>query len=241
MGIRSAIVSASGNPMATRFRAMLRRTSAGRWMLRKTFSIVAGDYEGEVHRRLMGEVRVGDVVWDVGANVGLYTELFAEKAGPGGAVVAIEPTPASADRCRAIAAKYPNVTVVQAAISDTPGEATFTLEADPTSTTNRMGAAGATDSNTIRVEVLTGDALVGRMGRPPNVIKLDIEGFEIEALRGMARVLVSPTTRSVLVEVHFGILESRGIKDGGQRVTEMLTAAGLTTTWIDFSHILGRR
>ncbi len=51
----------------------------------------ARPYEYRFHQALVAAVREGDVVWDVGANVGPYTELFCQWTGPGGLVVAFEP------------------------------------------------------------------------------------------------------------------------------------------------------
>jgi len=48
-------------------------------------------YEDKFHQALAAAVHTGDVVWDVGANVGLYTEMFCEWTGPTGMVVAFEP------------------------------------------------------------------------------------------------------------------------------------------------------
>ena len=51
-------------------------------------------YEEPFHRSLKEAIRRGDTVWDVGANVGVYTEQFCEWTGPTGSVVAFEPNPA---------------------------------------------------------------------------------------------------------------------------------------------------
>src|SRR5260370_38536947 len=51
------------------------------------------EYEADLKRVLEQTVRLGDVVWDIGANVGFYTELFCKWAGPEGSVVAFQPNP----------------------------------------------------------------------------------------------------------------------------------------------------
>ena len=71
-------------------------------------------------------IRPGDCVWDVGANVGLYSEVFAAAAGPSGKVISFEPSPACAAmleerlRDRAMGASWETVPV---ALSDEDGEA----------------------------------------------------------------------------------------------------------------------
>ena len=57
-------------------------------------------YEQRAHEALMGAVKPGDVVWDVGANVGMYSELFCEWVGKDGLVVAFEPWAESCERIR---------------------------------------------------------------------------------------------------------------------------------------------
>lgn len=53
------------------------------FFLRRTLG-VPEDHEAAVHKEIENNVRPGDVVWDVGANVGLYTEFFSEKVGRAG-------------------------------------------------------------------------------------------------------------------------------------------------------------
>ncbi|HWZ58637.1 MAG TPA: FkbM family methyltransferase, partial [Gemmatimonadaceae bacterium] len=72
-------------------------------------------------------VRPGDVVYDLGANVGFYTLLAARLAGPTGRVVAFEPVPRNLGYLRRHIAlnQCENVTVVAAAVSDRSGTARF--------------------------------------------------------------------------------------------------------------------
>jgi hypothetical protein len=76
---------------------------------------------------------------------------------------------------------------------------------------------------------------------PPNVIKIDVEGFELEVLQGMTQVLSRPELRSVLIEVHFGILSDRGLAGAPAAITALLKKAGLTIDWVDSSHLVGSR
>ena len=51
-------------------------------------------YEDKFGEAMLSEIREGDCVWDVGANVGLYTSQFAERLGGKGTAIAFEPVPA---------------------------------------------------------------------------------------------------------------------------------------------------
>ncbi len=125
----------------------------------------------------------GDVVFDLGANVGYYTLLAARRVGPRGAVFAFEPA------ARNIAYLYrhlelnrvTNVTLVTAACSDA-----LTLEAFSTGGNCAMGHLGDDGNPGAAVPVLTVpvDAIVQRFGAMPRVIKVDVEGAELAVLRG---------------------------------------------------------
>src|SRR5262249_48165820 len=74
-------------------------------------------------------VRRGDIVVDVGANVGFQARLFAELVGPDGRVYAFEPDGANFRRLTAVVRGLPQVQIARAALSDAPG--TLTLFPSP--------------------------------------------------------------------------------------------------------------
>ena len=203
----------------------------------------AGSYEERVHQALTGAVLPGDVVWDIGANVGVYSELFCQWVGKDGLVVAFEPF---ADSCERIRQRLPDCAWLQVenvALGET--DTTGTLVTGAESMNNHLETevdkqlpAGA---DSIPVIVCRGDTLCNRLGRVPNVIKVDVEGFEEEVLSGMEQTLASPTLRSVLVEVHFSRLEMRGRATAPIRIEKLLGGKGFKTTWVDASHLFAAR
>lgn len=145
------------------------------------------DYEEHFHNALMGGIREGGIVWDIGANVGFYTTLFADLVGANGRVFAFEPSPGAAAKIEENAKEYPMVTVINKALSDAPSEAHFDVSSGEDSVTNHL--VGESDgSNTVPVVVTTGDAMSKELG-VPEVIKIDVEGFEYEVLQGMKELL----------------------------------------------------
>lgn len=195
------------------------------------------DYEEKFNAALLGAIQPGDVVWDVGANVGFYTKQFAEIVGAEGRVFAFEPSPEAATKVAGIAAALPAIQLVQSALSNQPGKAYFDISSGGDSVTNHLTEqAGASESGRVEVAVTTGDTFSAENG-VPSIIKIDVEGFELEVLQGMESLLTKDGLRGIFCEVHFGVLESRGMANAPIEIERRLKAAGFSVDWIDPSHI----
>jgi FkbM family methyltransferase len=156
-------------------------------------------YGGRARAAAMDEfyaafVRPGDLAFDIGAHVGDRVACFRRL---GARVVALEPQPALARSLRVLFALDRNVTITQAAIARAPGSVALMINVDnPTvSTASTDFIRAAEDASgwreqrwtrSVRVEATTLDALVARHGMP-SFIKIDVEGFEAEALAGLSQ------------------------------------------------------
>lgn len=149
------------------------------------YSFWLGVWEHEKMRGFASRIVEGDVVYDIGAHVGLYTLLAARRAGCTGRVIAFEPHPGNLRHLvRHIQVNHiENVTVIPAAVSDRDGRARF-VEGQTTAT-GHLGVGGG-----LEVDVVSLDQL-RRSGQipPPRVIKIDVEGGEHEVLIGAREVL----------------------------------------------------
>jgi FkbM family methyltransferase len=161
-----------------------------------------GTHEPRVQDWLAGNVSEGDVVYDIGAHVGFFTLLCSALAGPTGSVRAFEPRPENIDRLgvNLRANETRNVRVVEAAVSDSEGEAAFI--ADDCTLEGRLGDSG--DSRSVRVATITVDACVAGGMPAPDLLKIDVEGAEGAVMRGAAGTIAKhgPT---LLIEVHSAV------------------------------------
>jgi len=195
-------------------------------------------YEARFRSMLEQSIRAGDVVWDVGANVGLYTELFARRVGDGGIVCAFEPAPACFEALRRCVGSFAQARLFNFALGSHDGMLPFTLAPDPLAATHSFASA----TGSFQVRVARADSLVGGgEAAAPAVLKIDVEGFEEEVLDGASEVLRRQTVRAVFLEVHFGILEGRGRRHAPASIVEKLRAHGFSTRWIDPSHLAATR
>lgn len=152
-------------------------------------------------------VKSGDVVWDVGANLGLFSVVASARSGPSGQVIAFEPD-AFASRCLQSticlldSTVHSNIEVLTCAVAASPAIFTFVL-AHRSSASNYIEGFGSTQAGGVdqRISVM-GVSLDWMLSqrKPPNVLKIDAEGAELEVIKG-ASVLLSEVRPLIHIEV----------------------------------------
>lgn len=157
----------------------------------------------------------GDVLYDIGANVGAYT-LVAAVSVPDAQVVSFEPGPANfAALCANLGlnAVTDRVTAIPVALGDYPHSARLSHDPDmPGCAPRLVGGDGGDEGTTVLVDRL--DDVVERFGlSPPQHLKVDVEGAEPEVLAGADRILASRGLRSVMIE-----LDGRRARDVAERL-----------------------
>jgi FkbM family methyltransferase len=137
---------------------------------------------------------------DLGANVGVYSLWAAQRVGVQGRVVAFEPIPETRARLeRNIALNgFAQIRVVPRAVGAEPGSATLHVVPGASGLTSRDRAVGGDE---IAVEVTTLDAYFAGAA-PPDLIKIDVEGMELEVLRGARSLLAGDAPPLVVFEAH---------------------------------------
>lgn len=155
-------------------------------------------------------VRKGNVVFDIGANFGLFTRFLSEAVGSGGKVFSFEPTPdmfaVLSNSSRKLG--FGNVSCLNLAVSDHPGQATMSIPIRHDGSRNHYEASlekgacrgGDVDSFTTEMVTLDGFCESHRLDRV-DFIKCDVEGHEISVLRG-AREMIAKFRPAILLEVN---------------------------------------
>jgi FkbM family methyltransferase len=184
----------------------------------------SGTNELPVQKLLAKHLRSGDVFYDIGANVGFFSVICARLVGPEGAVYAFEPVTANANYIQKNASRngIRNVTIIRKAVSDKCGVGSLFLAEYSGGAVLNVAAPPPDLKGTVAVDVVSIDSLVatGTL-KPPNVIKIDVEGAELHVLHGMRRTLLS--SRPIV------ILEFDDCSETGLRQKETTCAAFLRT------------
>jgi FkbM family methyltransferase len=161
-------------------------------------------------RTMRSLLRPGDVVIDGGANIGLYAALAAARVGPHGQVVACEPSPATMTLLRANIERnrFDWVELREVALADAPGRLAMHMF-EPGSGYTSFAPAHTVEGDRVDVEVTTLDDLAATLDRAVSLVKLDIEGAELRALRG-ATVMLRDLRPDFLIELEPQHLERQG-------------------------------
>ena len=159
-------------------------------------------YELGVQRTLDKLLRKGDIFVDIGANIGMISLHARYLVGATGSVICFEPNPECAnvlDEHMAMNGIL-NVNVRRCALAETSGILTLSLTSEHTGTATLAKVSGAVRS--LSVPVCVGDEEL--IGIVPRLIKIDVEGFELQVLKGLKKTLIQhkPFIITELVQDH---------------------------------------
>ncbi len=170
----------------------------------------------------------GAIFADVGANLGLYTLWAARIVGATGCVHAFEPVP-DVRTClaRNVALNdLANVRIVAAGVGAQPGRTVLYRLPSASGVTSRYRED---KQHAVEVDVTTLDAEFGDGAAPPVLVKVDVEGMEVEVLRGALRLLGGRTPPLLVLEANAPCLAAAGTSYGELR--SLLAAAGGYELW----------
>jgi FkbM family methyltransferase len=159
--------------------------------------------ERAVVARLLDNIELDDTVWDVGANVGTHTVFFS-KAASQGTVVSFEPHPTNAERLEATVEfnDCGNVQISDVALADETGAVDLHVEGHEAGMGTHSLRENDAATERIEVSVARGDEVASNEFETPTVIKIDVEGAELDVLRGLSGVLSADECQVVMCEFH---------------------------------------
>jgi FkbM family methyltransferase len=185
------------------------------WQLRWLESVqVRADLDPDLEA-LMTAVRPGDVVYDIGANMGLFSIMLGHRVGAGGLVVSFEPQTQVFEHLQTNIRLngLQNVRAFRKALgADT--EAAFVSIAKESVLSRLRAAEDSPPGPREAVDVVVGDEFVKAEDLPvPRLVKIDVEGAEYGVIRGLTKTLSQPACQMVCCEIHPPLLPAGVTQD----------------------------
>ena len=207
---------------------------AGLWLRvnpRTGAHILEGSSELPVQKALQEHLRPGMVFYDLGANIGFFSLVGARLVGATGRVFSFEADPELVTRLRTNVARndFTWVSVEEKAVWSETGTVAF-ARADPTQSPDLgLGfVTNASNPKTIQREAISLDEYARKFSAP-DFIKCDVEGAEVEVMRG-ARQLLQTKRPAILCEIHS--------EQNGQILLDEFSRAGYRCKRCDENHVL---
>ncbi len=172
-----------------------------------------GAHGSPIIRFLTSQLQPGDWAIDAGANVGLVTSPLAAAVGPSGCVWAIEPLPRNLARLQRLkeANGLSQLVILPLAVGSVVSTERLHLSSLPGGSGSGSFVAPWGEDAFVEVATVPLDHLVATQdpGRPLRVVKIDVEGFEAELLKGAAKTFADHRPL-VICEFHDPLLRAAG-------------------------------
>ena len=181
-------------------------------ILERDFLLLGRIYEKETTLLFLKMLRRGMTVVDLGAHVGYYTIIAAKLIGEEGRVYAFEP---EANNFNSLSRNVEinnltNVILIQKAVSDKNGKERFYIDAFDSGRCSFLIPQFQRIKSSVYVPTVTLDEFFFQKGIQIDLLKMDIEGAEVKALRGAKRLLTERRIRTIIFEFFPEALQSQG-------------------------------
>jgi FkbM family methyltransferase len=178
------------------------------WLTRNSWETLFSRYEPYTGRAMKIHLRAGDTFWDVGAHIGWFSLLASKIVGSNGKVFSFEPSPDVFNMLSANTQGLSSIRAIQCGVGNTDAVAPFAAQGTSTAASFLEEVTELyqhyhfpkTPIQKIETNIRKADNLLKELGAP-HVIKIDVEGFELEVLKGATGLLL--TARPILImEIH---------------------------------------
>jgi len=190
--------------------------SAGNKVFERSFPIyhllyrVFKAYTDRAERHLLRRILFpGAVAVDAGANIGIYSQFLSCCVGSTGVVHSFEPSAENFRRLQSATLKLANVRVSQAAVGEHTGKSTLYVS-DKLNVDHRTYITEEDSRHAVPIDIVALDDYF-KPGQRVDLIKMDIQGYELHALRGAKRVLEENPDINLLLEFWPSGLEQAGV------------------------------
>lgn len=170
--------------------------------------LALGTYEVPIQNIFAQNLNPGDVFYDIGANVGFFSVIAAKLVGDAGKIYAFEPGEdnAKAIRHNARLNNFTQIEVIEKAVSDTSGQGQLLLAQYSGGHALATADTPPDLAGEVTVDLVSIDDLIAENKiAPPNFVKVDVEGAELDVLKGM-RETIKTYQPTVIYEVDDGDL-----------------------------------
>src|SRR5882762_11244569 len=175
-------------------------------------------YADRAERQLLRNIlSAGAVVVDAGATIGVYSQFLSRCVGPTGVVHAFEPSPENFKRLQSATRNLVNIRLSQAAVGECSGRSKLYLS-DHLNVDHRTYSTEAESRQSVPVNIVALDDYF-KPGQRVDLIKMDIQGYELHALRGANRVLADNPAAKLLLEFW-----PYGLEEAGANWLELIDA-----------------
>ena len=191
---------------------------------------MAEKLEGQLLQRLINVIQNKDVFYDIGAHIGIIS-LTASIFGKSKqlAVFAFEPHPETVQRLKEnIVLNDVDIKVYQIAMGDYCGQTKLHV-GNFGDGKNTIISSVLKDEKFIKIPIITVDRFVHQGHPTPNLVKIDVEGYEMNVLLGMEETLKNNSVRHLFIEVHPNLLKM--IRCNEKELTSWLNERDYKIVW----------
>jgi FkbM family methyltransferase len=177
---------------------------------------------------LSGYIKPGMAVLDIGANIGFYSLFFSELVGEQGKVYAIEPDPVNFTHLKKSTSDYKNIITIEKAVGETTGK--LRLYYSPNLNVDHQTYDIGEGRKYLEVDSISlDDYLPKDIGI--SLIKIDIQGFDFQAMKGMQGILERSGNLMILGELWPYGLQRAG--SGSMEYMDYLRSKGFTIEYFE--------